>query len=153
MCCGIFLSIFVYFVLLFFFFFFFSSRRRHTRCSRDWSSDVCSSDLKCRGCRRLNVRCERSPTLRAGVVGNLSSAMRINFLLPFYPKLPIGGFKVHYEYANRLAERGHSVSVLHPCTVEEPTGWKANLSRTGKLAVDFLSNQETVGWYPLRNEV
>src|SRR5205809_6739142 len=28
-----------------FFFFFFSSRRRHTRCSRDWSSDVCSSDL------------------------------------------------------------------------------------------------------------
>src|SRR6266700_4291163 len=27
------------------FFFFFSSRRRHTRFSRDWSSDVCSSDL------------------------------------------------------------------------------------------------------------
>src|SRR2546429_2547788 len=27
------------------FFFFFSSRRRHTRCSCDWSSDVCSSDL------------------------------------------------------------------------------------------------------------
>src|SRR5690606_40001739 len=29
----------------FVFFFFFSSRRRHTRFSRDWSSDVCSSDL------------------------------------------------------------------------------------------------------------
>src|SRR6266496_2156144 len=28
-----------------FFFFFFSSRRRHTRSLRDWSSDVCSSDL------------------------------------------------------------------------------------------------------------
>src|SRR6266511_4494256 len=26
-------------------FLFFSSRRRHTRFSRDWSSDVCSSDL------------------------------------------------------------------------------------------------------------
>src|SRR6266699_4996557 len=25
--------------------FFFSSRRRHTRCGRNWSSDVCSSDL------------------------------------------------------------------------------------------------------------
>src|SRR6185503_4587851 len=25
--------------------FFFSGRRRHTSCSRDWSSDVCSSDL------------------------------------------------------------------------------------------------------------
>src|SRR3989449_11466755 len=32
--------------MLVLFFFFFSSRRRHTRCSRDWSSDVCSSDLK-----------------------------------------------------------------------------------------------------------
>src|SRR6266508_5080557 len=28
------------------FFFFFSSRRRHTRWPRDWSSDVCSSDLR-----------------------------------------------------------------------------------------------------------
>src|SRR5690349_24255548 len=28
-----------------FIFFFFSSRRRHTRSLRDWSSDVCSSDL------------------------------------------------------------------------------------------------------------
>src|SRR3712207_8762601 len=28
-----------------FYFFFFSSRRRHTRYWRDWSSDVCSSDL------------------------------------------------------------------------------------------------------------
>src|SRR2546421_12612767 len=36
-----------------FFFFFFSSRRRHTRSDRDWSSDVCSSDLATvdsRGC-------------------------------------------------------------------------------------------------------
>src|SRR6266853_2125289 len=30
----------------FFFFFFFSCRRRHTTCDCDWSSDVCSSDLR-----------------------------------------------------------------------------------------------------------
>src|SRR5205809_1314694 len=35
-------------------FFFFSSRRRHTRCSRDWSSDVCSSDLRC---AHVRTRC------------------------------------------------------------------------------------------------
>ena len=29
--------------------FFFSSRRRHTRLRRDWSSDVCSSDLEVKG--------------------------------------------------------------------------------------------------------
>src|SRR5437868_13690626 len=28
------------------YYFFFSSRRRHTRSKRDWSSDVCSSDLR-----------------------------------------------------------------------------------------------------------
>src|SRR5437870_10412352 len=33
------------FLLFLFIFFFFSSRRRHTRWPRDWSSDVCSSDL------------------------------------------------------------------------------------------------------------
>src|SRR2546421_4857001 len=37
-----FLSILYFYI---FFFFFFSSRRRHTRSDRDWSSDVCSSDL------------------------------------------------------------------------------------------------------------
>src|SRR5690606_39288091 len=37
------------------FFFFFSSRRRHTRFSRDWSSDVCSSDLS-QALKRLQCR-------------------------------------------------------------------------------------------------
>src|SRR5207247_6998224 len=34
-----------YFFISYHSFFFFSSRRRHTRSTRDWSSDVCSSDL------------------------------------------------------------------------------------------------------------
>src|SRR5690606_16043271 len=42
-CC--FVLIVVCFSLFYAVFFFFSSRRRHTRFSRDWSSDVCSSDL------------------------------------------------------------------------------------------------------------
>src|SRR5690349_23979662 len=57
------------------FFFFFSSRRRHTRSLRDWSSDVCSSDL-CSwpaarrprppraSCNRWR-RCSRSPPTRS----------------------------------------------------------------------------------------
>src|SRR5437870_7559270 len=43
-CCFFFYYMFFLFVF-FLFFFFFSSRRRHTRWPRDWSSDVCSSDL------------------------------------------------------------------------------------------------------------
>src|SRR5947209_18060613 len=38
--------LFLLYVYSIFFFFFFSSRRRHTRYWRDWSSDVCSSDLE-----------------------------------------------------------------------------------------------------------
>src|SRR5262249_59697791 len=38
--------------------FFFSSRRRHTRLVSDWSSDVCSSDLRSTGSPRLSgARC------------------------------------------------------------------------------------------------
>src|SRR5437868_14596843 len=36
-------------------FFFFSSRRRHTRSKRDWSSDVCSSDLLSAAWRRITA--------------------------------------------------------------------------------------------------
>src|SRR5439155_11754859 len=39
------ISLFFSFKLFCRLFFFFSSRRRHTRWPRDWSSDVCSSDL------------------------------------------------------------------------------------------------------------
>src|SRR5699024_11440646 len=35
----------------------FASRRRHTRSKRDWSSDVCSSDLL--GNHRLNTLCKK----------------------------------------------------------------------------------------------
>src|SRR5207302_3735168 len=54
-------------LFLFSFFFFFSSRRRHTRFSRDWSSDVCSSDLQPRAIGHAGAA--RSATLVAGAGG------------------------------------------------------------------------------------
>src|SRR5207249_6482094 len=49
------------------FFFFFSSRRRHTRSKRDWSSDVCSSDLRILALRDVSFELEKGSTV--GVVG------------------------------------------------------------------------------------
>src|SRR5690606_40928276 len=40
--------------------FFFSSRRRHTRFSRDWSSDVCSSDLSAAAQAELDAMLEEA---------------------------------------------------------------------------------------------
>src|SRR5699024_11323092 len=56
-------------------FFFFSSRRRHTRSKRDWSSDVCSSDLP----------------RRAGSVCGQQSATAQHRLRPWVatPELPV----------------------------------------------------------------
>src|ERR1035437_1742859 len=57
--------------------FFFSSRRRHTRYWRDWSSDVCSSDLA--------LGSLVSPTIphlgifRPALLGNFQSALLGNF--------------------------------------------------------------------------
>src|SRR5690606_39849047 len=52
--------------------FFFSSRRRHTRFSRDWSSDVCSSDLRAMtpGCtvQACALRDSRKALEKAGIV-------------------------------------------------------------------------------------
>src|SRR5438067_3186069 len=47
-------------------YFFFSSRRRHTRSKRDWSSDVCSSDLEQTNLLALNAAIEAA---RAGEAG------------------------------------------------------------------------------------
>src|SRR5438067_3801021 len=47
-------------IILYDIFFFFSSRRRHTRSKRDWSSDVCSSDLPSRTPTRRPGRAQRS---------------------------------------------------------------------------------------------
>src|SRR3712207_766554 len=62
--------------------FFFSSRRRHTRYWRDWSSDVCSSDLREAGAGRFTtVGADRAPETRgliaacAGGVENLRTGL------------------------------------------------------------------------------
>src|SRR3712207_9076362 len=64
-----------------FYFFFFSSRRRHTRYWRDWSSDVCSSDLL----DALNARNEWNP---ADYAVHLSRRARG---LPFWFSLAVHG--------------------------------------------------------------
>src|SRR2546422_4693781 len=74
------------------FFFFFSSRRRHTRCSRDWSSDVCSSDLQ----GSANVLVYYSPyveaSVPAGLQGQFPSRTDFPYLVrnhaTYYPSAP-----------------------------------------------------------------
>src|SRR5205807_3126758 len=68
-------------IIIDFFFFFFSSRRRHTRLQGDWSSDVCSSDLRIQGTALdplalldLARLCERAMDARAAILAERESA-------------------------------------------------------------------------------
>src|SRR5690606_18322953 len=72
--------------------FFFSSRRRHTRFSRDWSSDVCSSDLRTLQPAIRNINAIL-PQLRggfqgvaaaiSGLAGRITGAFRAEGIAPF----------------------------------------------------------------------
>src|SRR2546422_20417 len=65
------------------FYFFFSSRRRHTRCSRDWSSDVCSSDL--------HLVQQRAHLLRRQFVGRAGRpGRRVEVAVPAAEVAPLG---------------------------------------------------------------
>src|SRR2546422_4287261 len=88
----------------FFFCFFFSSRRRHTRCSRDWSSDVCSSDLRSAVVRAAKQAC--LPRSSAGHV--LTLACRIMTAPAFAPT----GSPRSEEYTSELQSRLHLVCRL-----------------------------------------
>src|SRR5690606_41039149 len=67
---------------VFFLFFFFSSRRRHTRFSRDWSSDVCSSDLMgMSGLPEGRVAPRLSPLIALAAGFFLPPGLRLGFAL------------------------------------------------------------------------
>lgn len=44
----------------------------------------------------------------------MNKQTKINFILPFKPRRPAGGFRVMYEYANRLAQKGYQVHLTFP---------------------------------------
>src|SRR5207247_7618598 len=60
----------------------FSSRRRHTRSTRDWSSDVCSSDLGFRAAHTPPQAYPEPTALVTGATGQLVSVPTMPPVLP-----------------------------------------------------------------------
>src|SRR3712207_7087489 len=87
-----------------FFAFFFSSRRRHTRYWRDWSSDVCSSDL-------LN-KLERCKVIANGGVGvdriDLDAATERGIVVTNVPDVFIEEVAVHRSEERRVGKECRS---------------------------------------------
>src|SRR5690606_40810940 len=89
--------------------FFFSSRRRHTRFSRDWSSDVCSSDLLVRVRHKhfaFFYRC--SPGKEGGVMNGVSpdNKERVHELVDERISVPV---EIEIGRASRRERRGEQL--------------------------------------------
>src|SRR2546430_13685974 len=80
--------------------FFFSSRRRHTRFDCDWSSDVCSSDLK-----KQEKGDDDLASARAAKVPNVSKAKKPLAVLFLGGTGFIGPHMVAHSIARRSEER------------------------------------------------
>ncbi|RPJ42417.1 MAG: hypothetical protein EHM19_10445, partial [Candidatus Latescibacterota bacterium] len=85
------------------------------------------------------------------------SPQRVTFVLPAYPRYPIGGYRVVYEYANRLVARGHRVSVLQARRIPNrgpiPAGFR--LGRLRRAAADLrdLVSKPAVRWMTVDERV
>src|SRR5699024_2733892 len=102
--------------------FFFSSRRRHTRSKRDWSSDVCSSDLY----ERIDCDAEQLPTLVDSSPGD-----RIGYSVTMPGKFAALG------HASVVSDRARIVGSANTL-VRHADGWYADCTdvdgATGALA-------------------
>src|SRR6266498_5703787 len=123
--------------------FFFSSRRRHTRCGRDWSSDVCSSDLIVPEVREWVIeRIERGTLQRIDVavnspVRNLSrkgppipdDGLAVNIVASGVTVRPVNGMPAVRDADLKARVTGRTATVtIGQGIADTPAGRKINIS-------------------------
>jgi glycosyltransferase involved in cell wall biosynthesis len=76
-----------------------------------------------------------------------AAAMKIVFALPSVTAVPVGGFKIVYEYANRLAARGHRVDVVHVLPAGTGGGLGGRLRRRRLASRLHRDPAEVAPWF------
>jgi L-malate glycosyltransferase len=82
--------------------------------------------------------------------------MRISFLTPAYMWSPSGGYRIIYEYANRLVSRGHDVTVVHPRRLNfrhRPKPTLRERLRSVKFALFEMVTTPMIDWHPIDSRV
>jgi glycosyltransferase involved in cell wall biosynthesis len=74
---------------------------------------------------------------------------RVNFLLPFPSPVPTGGYKVVFQYANHLVERGHDIRVVLPKGLDPRTGAVGELKNLLWSRVHQMRHPVAVTWFKL----
>lgn len=76
--------------------------------------------------------------------------MKICFVLPKFTRQPIGGYKIVFEYANRLANRGNEVNILF---LNEDALLQFKLPKVIRnMAANYLTKVEPK-WFPLEDSI
>src|SRR3989442_10830352 len=138
-------------------FFFFSSRRRHTRCGRDWSSDVCSSDLLFQGSLSKEIRSDTEAalkqkefpatalctnTLELGIdIGSVKSVAQIG------PPPSVASLR---QRLGRSGRRKGEPAILRGYSVENALGGKPSLAdelRLETVKVTAMISLLLEGWF------
>src|SRR5699024_11970121 len=86
------------------FLFFFSSRRRHTRSKRDWSSDVCSSDLD-------ELRHLTRSTVNLETEGDVTHMASVNGVLDFEQKDNQATFSADNQHLSDILSEASKLGV------------------------------------------
>lgn len=76
--------------------------------------------------------------------------MKVCFVLPRFTRRPIGGFKIIYEYANRMSEIGHDVFLLF---VNENTFVEYKIPRCLNALCSNIMTQIEPRWFPLNKTI
>jgi len=77
--------------------------------------------------------------------------MKINVVLPFFPKKPVGGIKIMYQYADLLSGKGHEVIIYHTRTLKYSPSKFLNPLRIikNKLNKDISIPE----WFTFKNKI
>ena len=79
--------------------------------------------------------------------------MKVTFVLPMFLTSPSGGFKVVYEYANRLAALGHQIAIVHPRNIEHQPGIVEAIKKRLWRFKHRLMHRQLVPWFPVDAKV
>jgi len=78
--------------------------------------------------------------------------MRISFILPYFSRRPVGGYRVVYEYANRLSKRGHHVTIIEPYAMPIKFKYPDARRLLGEIR-DFILRPKSIPWHVIDKNV
>ena len=92
-------------------------------------------------------------TLNDSIDNRIRPDMRINFVMPLLMRVPVGGFRVVFQYASYFASKGHRVTIVYPrrCGIE--TGAKALLKDALWPIAKKMTERPLIPWFDFPNNV